>query len=360
MQPADMNPDSALWVGNWWLGYVIGGIAGLLSGFLMAGLPGKLKDADAKQEQRIHEIQKGQSSKTHEDSGSARDWWRSGLTLLQNAPFMFLIFTGGFEAGFVSITATYGSKYIEEVYGIDAGTAAISIGAIAVAAGAVGQTVGGFWVGKAKPTVKKQLLFGLTSLLISLCFSFVGFYHCDETIFAGANLKYDTVLSSPSNSDLNFTDSDLNLDDFSAANFDHSCFENSACPCSLEIFDPICVNGVSYFSSCFAGCDSSNATEITRCDCLPEPENVEVTTGACPNKKKCHFAVMLTYEFLVLFFTFLNGVPATNSILRMVPQSLKSQAMGLNIAMLRLIGSIPGPIIFGKLIDSVCILWQQR
>ena len=141
----------------------------------------------------MNEIQKGQTSKTHEESGSASDWWRSGWTLLRNVPFIFIIMTGGFEAGFVSITATYGSKYIEEVFGMDAGTAAIAIGAVAVAAGAVGQTVGGIWVGKAKPSVKKQLLFGLTSLLISLGFSFVGFYHCDETVFAGANIQYETV-----------------------------------------------------------------------------------------------------------------------------------------------------------------------
>ena len=33
--------------------------------------------------------------------------------------------------------------------------------------------------------------------------------------------------------------------------------------------------------------------------------------------------------------------------------------MGLNIMMLRLIGSIPGPIIAGKLIDLTCIAWQE-
>ena len=163
-----------------------------------------------------------------------------------------------------------------------------------------------------------------------------------------------------SSSNQNFTDSNLDLNDFALTNFNDACFENAECPCSFEIFDPICVNGVSYFSSCFAGCDSNNLTAITKCDCLPEPENVDVTVGACPNQKQCHFAVFLAYEFLVLFFTFLNGVPATNSILRMVPPQLRSQAMGMNIVMLRVLGSIPGPIIFGKLVDSVCILWQQR
>ena len=33
--------------------------------------------------------------------------------------------------------------------------------------------------------------------------------------------------------------------------------------------------------------------------------------------------------------------------------------MGLNIMMLRIIGSIPGPIIGGQLIDQSCIAWQE-
>ena len=61
-----------------------------------------------------------------------------------------------------------------------------------------------------------------------------------------------------------------------------------------------------------------------------------------------------------MFFTFVNGIPATNSILRVVPPELRSQAMGINIAVMRLLGTIPSPIIGGKLIDTTCIAWQEN
>lgn len=356
-QPDGLDPSNALWVGNWWAGFLIGGVLGLLIGILIAGLPSTLKDSSEKQNQRVNEFQAGQMKKVTDETGSHGDFYRSFWMLCKNIPFMFLIFTGGFEAGFVSNISTYGTKYIEEVYSLDAGTAAIAIGAVAVLAGAVGQTVGGVWIGKTNPSVKKQLLFGTCSLFLSLIFSFLVFYHCDETPFAGATIKYETIFGRPG--EVDYTDDDINLSDFSMANMNHTCLTGQVCPCSLEIFDPVCVNGVSFFSPCHAGCDATNLTEITDCSCLPNEPAPEVTAGACPNRKKCHFGVFLACEFVVLFFTFINGVPATNSILRMVPPQLRSQAMGMNILMLRLIGSIPGPIIGGKLIDLSCVLWQQ-
>ena len=62
--------------------------------------------------------------------------------------------------------------------------------------------------------------------------------------------------------------------------------------------------------------------------------------------------MFLALYFFTLFFTFVNGVPATNSILRIVPPELRSHSMGMSILILRLIGTIPGPIIGGILIDK--------
>jgi organic anion transporter 4A len=45
--------------------------------------------------------------------------------------------------------------------------------------------------------------------------------------------------------------------------------------------------------------------------------------------------------------------------LRCVAKSQKSFALGIQWLMVRLIGTIPAPIIFGSLIDSSCILWQN-
>jgi len=56
--------------------------------------------------------------------------------------------------------------------------------------------------------------------------SFVIFYHCDETMFVGANLSYGKVQSGGSTA--NYTDESRDLASFNAANFEHQCFENNA------------------------------------------------------------------------------------------------------------------------------------
>ena len=66
----------------------------------------------------------------------------------------------------------------------------------------------------------------------------------------------------------------------------------------------------------------------------------------------------MTLLYFTTFFTYVNSVPATNSIFRIVSPELRTQAMGINWALVRLLGTIPGPIIAGKLIDATCIAWQ--
>ena len=49
-----------------------------------------------------------------------------------------------------------------------------------------------------------------------------------------------------------------------------------------------------------------------------------VSFGSCDSHLEgCHFEVFLALIFIVLFFTFVNGIPATNSILRVVPPELR-------------------------------------
>ena len=48
------------------------------------------------------------------------------------------------------------------------------------------------------------------------------FYHCDETLFVGANLSYEKAMN---RNGVNFTDDDRDLSAFDTANFDDSCFD---------------------------------------------------------------------------------------------------------------------------------------
>jgi organic anion transporter 4A len=48
------------------------------------------------------------------------------------------------------------------------------------------------------------------------------------------------------------------------------------------------------------------------------------------------------------------------SINRCVDDKIRSFALGIQWIVVRIFGTIPAPIIFGRLIDESCILWQQE
>ena len=47
-------------------------------------------------------------------------------------------------------------------------------------------------------------------------------------------------------------------------------------------------------------------------------------------------------------------------IRRVVPEKMRSFALGVQWLFIRALGSIPGPIMFGAIIDKSCILWQEK
>ncbi len=70
-------------------------------------------------------------------------------------------------------------------------------------------------------------------------------------------------------------------------------------------------------------------------------------------EKGITFFVLL---FLLMFTTFLNNVPGLQVILRSTQLRDRSFAIGVHHAVARLVGSLPGPLIFGVLLAQACAL----
>ena len=45
---------------------------------------------------------------------------------------------------------------------------------------------------------------------------------------------------------------------------------------------------------------------------------------------------------------------------RSVPPAQRSYALGMQMDLVRVLGAIPGPIVFGALLDKTCILWNSK
>ena len=108
--PEGMTPTDKLWIGNWWIGFIIAGVCSLIVGVLICLLPEKLKSAEKAQKTRRQEFQSGQMAKTSEKTGTIKDIHKSVFLLIRNIPFMAVILAGAVEMGLVSILSTYGTK----------------------------------------------------------------------------------------------------------------------------------------------------------------------------------------------------------------------------------------------------------
>lgn len=72
-----------------------------------------------------------------------------------------------------------------------------------------------------------------------------------------------------------------------------------------------------------------------------------------------HLWIFVSLCFFVMFFTFLATMPALSATLRCVHDDQRSFALGIQWIKVRILGTIPAPMIFGSLIDESCILWQE-
>ncbi|XP_065566800.1 solute carrier organic anion transporter family member 74D-like [Artemia franciscana] len=171
---------------------------------------------------------------------------------------------------------------------------------------------------------------------------------------------------------------------FGEAQFDgtvnvfNSC--NDLCGCQDVKFQPICSsNGLlNFYSACHAGCRNFTFGEDGRkrfsdCTCGAKIGNLVtsdvtsvdsngygfMTEGYCVND--C-YSLFLIYIVASAILKFLNSTTYIGNILvvfRCVKKEDKSVALGMGNFLTSLFGFIPGPIIYGALIDKTCILWRE-
>nr|XP_014696700.2 solute carrier organic anion transporter family member 4C1 [Equus asinus] len=352
-QRIDITEDDPRWLGAWWIGFLVSWLFAwsLILPFscFPKHLPGTAK---------IHE---GKTCQTHQSKSSLqqtdqnfgksfKDFPAALKNLMRNTVFMCLVVSTSSEALITTGFATFLPKFIENQFGLSSSFAATLGGAVLIPGAALGQILGGVLVSKFKMTCKNIMKFALLSSVCALVLSFVFLYaSCENEPFAGVSESYNGTgalgnLTAPCNAD---------------------------CNCMRSYYYPLCGgDGVQYFSPCFAGCKSSVSKRQPKvyynCSCIARKIEIsptaassrfEARAGKC--ETRCtNLPIFLGIFFTAIIFTFMSGTPITVAILRCVNQRQRSLALGIQFMLLRLLGTIPGPIIFGVTIDSTCILWD--
>ncbi|NWI84515.1 SO4C1 protein, partial [Pitta sordida] len=347
-----VNPDDPRWLGAWWIGFLACFFVTWLLIIPLSMFPKHLPGTAKVQAERV--------SETHDDGSEAlvrtqnigknvKDFPVALLILLRNPVFMSLIIASSSEALVATGFATFLPKFIENQFGKSSSFSATLGGFVLVPAAALGQVISGILVSKCKMDCKSIIKFMILTCSVALLLNTVFLVtKCRNQPFAGVSESY------------NGTGMLLNLT--------APC--NVKCGCLRSMYYPVCGRDeVQYFSPCFAGCTSyllHNMKKVYHnCSCIGKPKResssadflYEAVPGKCATQ--CRFLpLFLTFFFFAVVFTFMAVTPTTVAILRCVPDKQRSFALGVQLVFLRLLGTIPGPILFGVAIDNSCTLWH--
>ncbi|XP_059174792.1 solute carrier organic anion transporter family member 4A1-like [Physella acuta] len=352
-----LDPNNPKWVGAWWIGFLISGVFGVLLSLPLLAFPSTLPGSKKYALERGKEAQvMKHGDVTGRDKG-IRDIFLSIKLLLTNIPFMFVNIAAAADGVLVAGFSTFMPKFIEYQFGVSAGTAALYVGLAVVPAGGGATFAGGFIVRLFNLKVRGilRLCTVMSFILCALAFSLL--MECDTDPFAGVTLPYKET---------NFKNTI-----FLGKNLTDTC--NANCGCAEEEYFPICGrDNIMYFSPCYAGCQNFTSKGDSKlyynCSCV----NYNVTdadrnagTTHMGHFGKCEYKCKWLTVFMVLFavmivFVFITSMPSLTATLRCVPDHQRSFGLGLQWIVARCLGSIPGPILFGKMFDLACLVWQKR
>uniref|UniRef100_A0A1B6C2D4 Solute carrier organic anion transporter family member n=1 Tax=Clastoptera arizonana TaxID=38151 RepID=A0A1B6C2D4_9HEMI len=367
------------WLGAWWLGWLLLGSIMLLFSLFIAMFPKKLppsktkvdvevnsnvkengsnkdKDAISKtiSENSVHRntasLEKFQLVEDNERIPSLKEFPAALKRLLKNKLLISNILSSVFYILGGSAYITYLAKYMEVQFHQTAAGASFVIGPAAIIAMTTGFLLSGVLISKFKFKPKYLLPW---NVVVGFVFVFgeISFIYlsCEDSALMGydkANNHFDLI---------------------------NDC--NRGCHCNIAKYNPVCweEEQLNFYTACHAGCYQSELKDklvvYSNCTCLPDisnsgidnlvKQNVILKTGNC--QSDC-YRTFITFMLITMFMHFLGSSGRIGNVLvnyRAVDAIDKSFAQGLSLLMISLFAFIPGPILYGAIIDSTCISWDD-
>ena len=224
--------------------------------------------------------------------------------------------------------STFFQKYAHVQFNYTEGDASIVIGLLVVPGAAFGAFFGGYLINRYAWECKEILRFSVGLAFVSVFLTLILLVPCG-TPDANDGAMYSTC--------------------------------HTKCNCDNTVYKPICALGkrISFSSPCQAGCSKIHSINgnYVNCSCFPE-DVTSAVNGRCDNDCKL-FPLFGVGVFLLMVFTYMNDVPMLTIPLRIVDVHQRSLALGVHQIILRFAGYVPGPIIFGAVIDATCTQWRS-
>ncbi|KAF8383700.1 hypothetical protein PRIPAC_72842 [Pristionchus pacificus] len=393
------------WVGAWWLGFQVVCVLGALGVFPLLILPKVLPESLKWHRTRLREETltgpkkrspeccgmpataktaaiNGSAAMLHVDEKAASHaladtmpsvkhkgplWYQLWLDvrhipiaiyrILTNGSYMLITLAVAVDGLVVTGASSFMSKYLERQFSVAPSKANVLIGCIMVPMAGVGTMLSGFIVQHFRLSCVKTLKFSIGLLLMSLLLTPMYLIYCDHDPLVGMEKHY------PGSSD----ETASMLDSSHLPTLYSQC--NSGCDCVETEYHPVCAElsdgtQMSFYSPCFAGCPEQYhplKKTYNNCSCVP-PETKKgfklVKRGFCESKCTGLFGFLVLFAPLA-FCTFAVGVPLIVVVLRTVDYAERSFALGIQWILVRVIGTIPAPVLFGWMFDVSCTHSQK-
>uniref|UniRef100_A0AC34F8U8 Solute carrier organic anion transporter family member n=1 Tax=Panagrolaimus sp. ES5 TaxID=591445 RepID=A0AC34F8U8_9BILA len=349
------------WVGAWWLGFLVCAVAALINAFPILMFARELPEA---KKHRMKDVNQCHAVSQVDESdeilkGNVKNLPRAIWNILRNPTFVMCIVLGIFESIVINGFAAFMPKILETILSTTP-TKASYLSSLVIFAAAAGVMLGGAAIRQMNLQVGGMLKMILVCHVIALVLITSFLIQCPARNFVGINVGYENTTAE------NF------------AGLKAQC--NADCDCQSE-WNPVCdyETGNTYYSACYAGCrtriSNPNADEWIDCSCvgsdsrdeflglistpLPSRNGSNIVSGFCT--KECGWPMWL---FLVLLFfsvvaSFASGIPSQQIMLRVIPFQQRTLGIGVHWTFLRLLGFIPGGVLFGLMIDTTCLKWKE-
>lgn len=376
------------WLGAWWLGWIILGVTMGMFSILIAMFPkhlptGQATDANntakkdgniplklhlTAQEQYMKPIEPRKSLET-EYIPTIREFPTAMKRLLTNWLLTFNNLSGVFYVLGASAYITFLAKYLEVQYNTSAAGGTVIAGPISLVGMVLGFLFSGLIIGKFKPGPRPLLAWnvfvGICFVAGQILFIFLG---CSDIGVKGIDLETMHM------------------------NLTFNC--NADCNCDGVKYSPVChePSKTTFFSACHAGCRTIiSDKEFGNCSCLPlsdslysrdqftystdskllvqdqsiyldDPQMIvfeKVKAGPCTQDCSRPYLLFMVLTCIIQTLACSGKIGNVLVNYRSVDKKDKSFAQGITLMMISLFALIPGPIIYGAIIDSTCLIWEE-
>jgi hypothetical protein len=280
--------------------------------------------------------------------------FEKSIQLLQRPVFICVIIMAGIESLLQNSFLAFASLFLEYQYRLASGSASLVLGFLSIPPLMIGGLLSGLITKRMNDKPTSCLKF-LACVLFFNLIVYAGFIvYCKEPTLISRRTTFV-----PDNLPFNVSDN---------------------CDCNAKIFKPVClINSDDTFfqSACLAGCSVYDSTTERFFNCTQAPQTFfynasqplaasssshgdYFANGLCETDD-CTFRLVISYASigLLMFLNALTFLPYLKVTIGCINEKeMNSLGLGIKQFFMTAFGTIPGPIMFGAVIDSQCTYWH--